>query len=125
MPSNFPSDKLYKSEKDPPPYPVNKLDFISFNDLVHISTLGNEFILPRETKEVLSNNAFVLKLIAKPLNELNNNTIMNNYYSHVSYMWWSKYLVRDDEVYLPDEFDIKNLKSGDILLDAIEDYVIY
>ena len=56
MPSNFPSDKLYKSEKDPPPYPVNKLDFISFNDLVHISTLGNELILLREAKEVFSNN---------------------------------------------------------------------
>ena len=75
-------------------------------------------------KEVLSNNAFVLRLVAKPYYELNNNTIMNNYYSHVSYMWWSKYLVRDDEVYLPDEFDINNLKSDDILLDAIEDYVI-
>ena len=56
IPSNFPSDKLYKSEKDPPPYPVNKLAFISFKDLVHISTLGNEFILLRDAKEVLSNN---------------------------------------------------------------------
>ena len=33
---------MIQIEKEPPPYPINKFDFISFIDLSHNSILGNE-----------------------------------------------------------------------------------
>ena len=75
-------------------------------------------------KEVLYNNKFVLKYAPKPKTTIYERQRRFHYYSGVSYLWWSKYLVRDNEVYLPDEFDINEFRDGDQLIDATEDYII-
>lgn len=74
--------------------------------------------------EVLQNNKFVLKYVNEKPKFCIDNQVHLHYYSGVSYLWWSKYLVRDGEILLPDEFDMNNLQKGDIVLDAISSYEI-
>ena len=68
--------------------------------------------------EVLNNNAFILN------HHITSDNVIWFSYSGISYMWWSQYLVRDNEVYLPDEFDINDFRDGDQLIDAAEEYII-
>lgn len=68
--------------------------------------------------EVLNNNAFILN------HHITSDNVILFSYSGISYMWWSHYLVRDDEIYLPDEFEIDKLENKDILINAIDDYVV-